>query len=145
MPAAIGAALIGELTLGATAELVVGYAVLTVGVTGLQLAAQALTSGEKRSDAQVTVRQPVAPRRRPYGQALLGGVIFALETEDYQDDNKILYRGAVHCVGPVNILQYFLDDIKTGLGSGPGGIVPDPVYQGKVVIEGHVGAESQPA
>lgn len=145
MPAAIGAALVGELALGVTAELVVGYAVLTVGVTGLQLAAQALTGGEKRSDAQVTVRQPVAPRRRPYGQALLGGVIFALETKDYQDDNKILYRGAVHCVGPVDILQYFLGDIKTGLGSGPGGIVPDAVYQGKVVIEGHIGAENQPA
>ncbi|MBL7406060.1 hypothetical protein INQ30_27485, partial [Escherichia coli] len=43
------------------------------------------------------------------------------------------------------ILQYFLGDIKTSLPSGPGGIVPDSVYQGKIVIEGHVGAPDQPA
>ncbi|MBW4976586.1 hypothetical protein KZZ08_23580, partial [Roseovarius mucosus] len=85
---------------------------------------------EKRADAQITIRQAVAPRRRVFGQAKVGGVIFALDTKPYQDDNKILYRGAVHCVGPVTILQYFLGDIKPSLPSGPGGIVPDSVYQG---------------
>jgi len=149
MPAAIGAAVIGELALGATAELIVGYAVLSVGVYGVNYAAQALFGGEKRADAQVTVRQAVAPRRRVLGQALVGGVIFVLETEEYEsaddDKAKILYRGAVHCVGPVNILQYFFGDIKTSLGSGAGGMVPDSVYQGKVVIEGHGGTEDQAA
>lgn len=145
MPAAIGAAVIGELALGATAEFVVGYAVVGVGFIGLNYAVQALFGEEKRADAQVTVRQPVAPRRRVLGQAKVGGVIFALETKEYNDTNKILYRGAVHCVGPVDILQYWFGDIKTGLGQGPGGIVPDSVYQGKVVIEGHIGSEDQPA
>ncbi|EIZ83696.1 fibronectin type III domain-containing protein [Methylobacterium sp. GXF4] len=149
MPAAIGAAVIGELALGATAELVVGYAVLGVGFIGVNYAAQALFGGEKRADAQVTVRQAIAPRRRVLGQAIIGGVIFVLETTEYDnpddDKAKILYRGAIHCVGPVTILQYYLGDVKTGLASGYGGIVPDSVYQGKVVIEGHLGADNQPA
>jgi hypothetical protein len=85
MPAAIGAALIGELALGAIAESVVGYAVLTVGLYGVNYAAQALFGDQKRADAQVTVRQPVAARRRVLGQAKVGGVIFALDTEKYND------------------------------------------------------------
>ncbi|MGX9979085.1 hypothetical protein [Methylobacterium fujisawaense] len=145
MPAAIGAALIGELALGATAELVVGYAVVTVGTMALQYGVQALLGSDKRADHQVTVRQAVAPRRRVLGQAKLGGVIFALETLKFNDTNKVLYRGAVHCVGPVQILQYWFGDVKTGLGAGSGGFVPDDVYQGKVVIEGHAGTEDQPA
>lgn len=145
MPAAIGAALIGELALGATAELVVGYAVLSVGLLGLQYGAQALQGDQKRADHQVTVRQAVAPRRRPYGRVKYGGVIFALETLPYQDQNKLLVRGAVHCVGPVAIEQYWLGDVRTGLPEGAGGIVPDHVYQGKISIEGHAGTEDQPA
>ncbi|MBA9063887.1 hypothetical protein GGQ91_003288 [Methylobacterium fujisawaense] len=145
MPAAIGAALIGELALGATAELVVGYAVVTVGTVALQYGVQALLGSDKRADHQVTVRQAVAPRRRVLGQAKLGGVIFALETLKFNDTNTVLYRGAVHCVGPVQILQYWFGDVKTGLGAGSGGFVPDSVYQGKVVIEGHAGTEDQPA
>ncbi|KTS01968.1 hypothetical protein SB2_28025 [Methylobacterium radiotolerans] len=158
MPAAIGAAVIGEVGLGSFAgasflgigaETIVGYTVISIGFAGLNYAAQALSSGDKRADAQVTVRQPVAPRRRVLGQALLGGVIFALDTMKYDnpdDDNaRVLYRGAVHCVGPAQILQYFLGDVKTSLPSGVGGIVPDSVYQGKVSIEGHNGTEDQPA
>lgn len=154
MPAAIGVAILGEVGLdavvgttiaGISAETLVGYAALTVGTIGLQYGAQALQGGEKRADQQITVRQPVAARRRVLGQALLGGVIFALETVKYNDTNKKLYRGAVHCVGPVDILQYFLGDVKTSLPAGGGGLVPDSVYQGKVVIEGHAGTEDQPA
>jgi hypothetical protein len=159
MPAAIGAAVIGgEIGLGGLAgaslfgigaETLVGYGVLAVGITGLQLAAQALQGSEKKNDAQVTIRQPVAARRRVLGQAMLGGVIFAFDTMKYDnpDDDKarILLRGAIHCVGPVTILQYYLGDVKTGLASGNGGIVPDSVYQGKVAIEGHLGADNQPA
>jgi hypothetical protein len=158
MPAAIGAAVIGgEIGLGGLAgaslfgigaETLVGYGVLGIGITGLQYVAQALQGGEKKNDAQVTVRQPVAPRSRVLGQAIMGGVIFAFDTMKYDnpdyDKAKILYRGAIHCVGPVTILQYFLGDIKTSLPSGPGGIVPDSAYQGKVVIEGFSGAEDQP-
>lgn len=145
MPAAIGAALIGELALGATAELVVGYAVLSVGLMGLQYGAQALQGDQKRADHQVTVRQPVAPRRRPYGRVKYGGVIFALETRPYGESNRILVRGAVHCVGPVAIEQYWFGDVRTGLPEGAGGVVPDRVYQGKVVIEGHPGTDDQAA
>ncbi len=154
MPAAIGAAILGEVGLeslvgttivGIGAETIVGYAAVSAGLLAAQYAAQALQGNEKRNDAQITVRQAVAARRRVFGQAKVGGVIFALDTMPYQDTNKILYRGAVHCVGPVNILQYFLGDIKTSLPSGPGGIVPDSVYQGKVLIEGHGGTEDQPA
>ncbi|MFB0491820.1 hypothetical protein ABIE45_004406 [Methylobacterium sp. OAE515] len=154
MPAAIGVAILGEVGLdaiigstiaGVSAETLVGYAALTVGTIGLQYGAQALLGGEKRADHQITVRQAVAPRRRVLGQAKLGGVIFALDTLKYNDTNKVLYRGAVHCVGPVAILQYWLGDVKTGLASGPGGSVPDSVYQGKVVIEGHAGTDDQPA
>jgi len=123
--------------------------VLGVGITGLQLVAQALQPGEKRADSQITVRQPVAARRRVLGQALVGGVIFALDTMEYDnpdDDNaRILYRGAIHCVGQVQILQYYLGDVKTSLPAGNGGVVPDSVYQGKVVIEGFPGTEDQPA
>ena len=154
MPAAIGVAILGEVGLdaiigstlaGVSAETLVGYAALTVGTIGLQYGAQALLGGEKRADHQITVRQAVAPRRRVLGQAKLGGVIFALDTLKYNDTNKVLYRGAVHCVGPVAILQYWLGDVKTGLAAGPGGSVPDSVYQGKVVIEGHAGTDDQPA
>ncbi|GAN52073.1 hypothetical protein ME121_6184 [Methylobacterium sp. ME121] len=158
MPAAIGAAVIGEIGLGGFAgasilgigaETIVGYAIITVGLYGVNYAAQALLGGEKRADAQVTVRQPVAARRRVLGQAKVGGVIFALETLKYDnpddDKAKVLYRGAVHCVGPVTILQYWLGDVKTSLGEGAGGVVPDSVYQGKVAIEGHPGTEDQPA
>ncbi|WP_070998811.1 hypothetical protein [Methylobacterium sp. C1] len=154
MPAAVGIAILGEVGLssvigttiaGVAAETLVGYAAISASLIGAQYAAQALQGSEKRADAQITIRQAVAPRRRVFGQAKVGGVIFALDTRPYQDENKILYRGAVHCVGPISILQYFLGDIKTSLPSGPGGIVPDSVYQGKVVIEGHVGAPDQPA
>ena len=154
MPAAIGVAILGEIGLdavvgttiaGVSAETLVGYAALTVGTIGLQYGAQALLGAEKRADHQVTVRQPVAPRRRVLGQAKLGGVIFALETLKYNETNRVLYRGAVHCVGPVTILQYWLGDVKTGLASGPGGFVPDRVYQRKVVIEGHDGTDDQAA
>jgi hypothetical protein len=126
MPAAIGVAILGEVGLdaiigstiaGVSAETLVGYAALTVGTIGLQYGAQ----------------------------ALLGGVIFALETLTYNDTNKGLYRGAVHCVGPVAILQYWLGDVKTGLAAGAGGSVPDSVCQSKVVIEGHAGTDNQPA
>ncbi|WP_148291124.1 hypothetical protein [Methylobacterium sp. B1] len=88
---------------------------------------------------------PGEAERRVLGQAKLGGVIFALETLKFNDTNTVLYRGAVHCVGPVQILQYWFGDVKTGLGAGSGGFVPDSVYQGKVVIEGHAGTEDQPA
>ncbi len=154
MPAAVGVAILGEVGLqsiigttiaGVAAETLVGYAAISAGLIGAQYAAQALQGSEKRADAQITVRQAVAPRRRVFGQAKVGGVIFALDTKPYQDTNKILYRGAVHCVGPVSILQYFLGDIKTSLAPGFGGIVPDAVYQGKVVIEGHAGDVGQPA
>ncbi|MEG9525949.1 MAG: hypothetical protein MIL41_09260 [Hyphomicrobiales bacterium] len=154
MPAAIGVAILGEVGLdaiigstlaGVSAETLVGYAALTVGTIGLQYGAQALLGGEKRADHQITVRQAVAPRRRVLGQAKLGGVIFALDTLKHNDTNTIMYRGAVHCVGPVAILQYWLGDVKTGLAAGPGGSVPDSVYQGKVVIEGHAGTDDQPA
>jgi len=154
MPAAIGVAILGEVGLeaiigttiaGVAAETLVGYAALTVGTIGLQYGAQALQGGEKRADHQITVRRAVAPRRRVLGQAKLGGVIFALDTVKYTETNRILYRGAVHCVGPVRVLQYWLGDVKTGLAAGPGGTVPDSVYQGKVVIEGHAGTDDQPA
>lgn len=158
MPAAIPAALIvGELALPTGASLIigssgvalVGYGIIGAGIYGLNYAAQALQGSEKRADQQITVRQSVAPRRRVLGQAKVGGVIFALETLKYDnpddDKAKILYRGAVHCVGPVTILQYWLGDVKTSLGQGAGGVVPDSVYQGKVAIEGHPGTEDQPA
>lgn len=58
MPAAIGAALIGELALGATAELVVGYAVVTVGTVALQYGAQALLGSDKRADPPWRLRCP---------------------------------------------------------------------------------------
>lgn len=58
MPAAIGAALIGELALGATAELVVGDAVVTVGTVALQNGAQALLGSDKRSDPPWRLRYP---------------------------------------------------------------------------------------
>lgn len=155
MPEAIGVALLGEigleaiagteLVLGVTTAQAVGYVALTAGTAALQYGAQALLSGEKRADHQITVRQAVAPRRRVLGQAKLGGVIFALETLKFNDTNKVLYRAAVHCVGPVTILQYWFGDVKTSLAAGSGGFVPDDVYQGKVVIEGHPGTEDQPA
>ncbi len=150
MPAAIGAAIIGELALGAIAETVVGYAVLTVGVVGLQYGAQALLGGEKRADQQITVRQAMAPRRRLLGRGKLGGVIFALETMPYSnpddDKAKVLTRGAIHCVGPIVIQEYWIGDIRTGLAAGgPGGVVPGGAYQGKVSIEGHFGEQDQTA
>lgn len=154
MPAAIGVALLGEVGLdaiigttiaGVAAETLVGYGALTVGTLGLQYGVQALLGSEKRADHQITVRQAVAPRRRVLGQAKLGGVIVALETLKFNDTNKVLYRAAVHCVGPVQILQYWFGDVKTSLAAGSGGFVPDRVYQGKVVIEGHAGTEDQPA
>lgn len=158
MPAAIPiAAVVGELALPTGASLIigssgvalVGYGIIGAGFVGLDYAAQALQGSEKRADQQITVRQPVTARRRVLGQAKVGGVIFALETLKYDnpddDKAKILYRGAVHCVGPVTILQYWLGDVKTSLGQGAGGIVPNSVYQGKVLIEGHPGTEDQPA
>ena len=154
MAEAVGIAILGEIGLdaiigstiaGVSAETLVGYAALTVGSMGLQYGVQALLGSEKRAEHQVTVRQAVAPRRRVLGQAKLGGVIFALETLKFNATNKVLYRGAVHCVGPVTILQYWFGDVKTSLGSGSGGFVPDGVYQRKVVIEGFAGTDDQPA
>jgi hypothetical protein len=155
MPAAVGAAILGEalageaIFAGITAGEIVGYTALTVGALGLQYGAQALLGGDKRNDAQITVRQAVAPRRRVLGQGMMGGVIFALETVKMagQSDDKIrtLYRGAIHCVGPVNILQYYFGDVKTSLTGQSGGIVPDSAYQGKVAIEAHTGEDYQPA
>jgi hypothetical protein len=155
MPAAVGVAILGQalagevIFAGITAGEIVGYTALTVGALGLQYGAQALLGGDKRNDAQITVRQAVAPRRRVLGQGMMGGVIFALETVKAtgQDDDKIrtLYRGAIHCVGPVTILQYFFGDVKTSLTGQAGGIVPDSVYQGKVAIEAHTGTDNQPA
>jgi len=154
MPEAIGVAILGEVGLesiagtellfGITTAHAVGYVALTAGTVALQYGVQALLAGEKRADHQVTVRQAVAPRRRVLGQAKLGGVIFALETLKFNATNKVLYRAAVHCVGPVQILQYWLGDVKTSLAAGSGGFVPDSVYQGKVVIEGHAGTDDQP-
>ncbi|KNY21600.1 hypothetical protein [Methylobacterium sp. ARG-1] len=158
MPAAVGIAVLGEVGLssvigttiaGVAAETLVGYATIVGGAAALQYGAQLLQPGQKRADSQVTVRQAIAPRRRVLGQGMMGGVIFALETMDLDDPDddkaRILYRGAVHCVGPVQILQYWLGDVKTSLGAGGGGIVPDSAYQGKVAIEGHTGEDSQPA
>ncbi len=139
MPAAIGAAVIGELALGATAELVVGYAVLSVGFYGANYAAQALLGSEKRADQQVTVQGSRWQRAaRVLGQVKVGGVIVALETLKYNDTNKILYRAAVHCVGGSRSSSIGSATSKPG-SVGPGGTVPVAVYQGKVVIEGHIG------
>lgn len=154
MPAAIGAAVLGELALdsiigttiaGVSAETLVGYAVITGGLAGLQYGAQALQGGQKRADEQITVRQAVAARRRLHGRGKLGGVIFFLDTAPFSNDRKVLFRGAVHAVGPLTVREFWLGDVRTALPPGPGGVVPDAVYQGKVSIEWHPGADPQDA
>lgn len=99
MPAVIGAAIlteIGATTLAAstTAATVVGYAVISGGFLALQQVVEALTPAQKRSDAQVTVRQAIPPRRGGHGRDKLGGAIFFLDVQ-----GGVLTRGVVHFAG----------------------------------------------
>lgn len=147
MPAAVGAAILAETALGAVvgtsaiAASVVGYAVIGGGLLALQAVVEALSPAQKRNDAQVTVRQSIPPRRRGHGREKLGGAIFFLDIQ-----GGVLFRGVVHHAGELSqIREFWLGDVRTSLAGQSGGVVPDAVYQGKVVIEAHTGAEDQAA
>lgn len=147
MPAAIGAAILAEVAAGTTlatsavAASVVGYAVISGALLAVQQIVEALTPAQKRNDAQITVRQAIPPRRAGHGREKLGGAIFFLDTQ-----GGVLTRGVVHFAGQLTqIREYWLGDVKTSLVGQAGGIVPDSVYQGKVVIDVRLGADSQAA
>ncbi|WP_342163083.1 hypothetical protein [Methylobacterium sp. SD21] len=145
MPAAIGAAILAETALGAVvgtgalAASVVGYAVIGGALLALQAVVEALTPAQKRNDAQVTVRQAIPPRRGGHGREKLGGAIFFLDVQ-----GGVLTRGVVHFAGRLSFIhEFWLGDIHTSLAPQNGGVVPDPVYQGKIAIESYVGTDDQ--
>lgn len=147
MPAAIGAAILAEVAAGTTlatsavAASVVGYAVISGALLAVQQIVEALTPAQKRNDAQITVRQAIPPRRAGHGREKLGGAIFFLDTQ-----GGVLSRGVVHFAGHLTqIREYWLGDVKASLTGQVGGVVPDAVYQGKVVIEVRLGADDQAA
>ena len=147
MPAAIGAAILAEVAAGTTlatsavAASVVGYAVISGALLAVQQIVEALTPAQKRNDAQITVRQAIPPRRAGHGREKLGGAIFFLDVR-----GGVLSRGVVHFAGHLTqIREYWLGDVKTGLTGQVGGVVPDSVYQGKVVIEVRPGSDDQAA
>lgn len=146
MPAAIGAAILAEvgataLAASTTAATVVGYTVISGGLLALQQVVEALSPEQKRSDAQITVRQAIPPRRSGHGRDKLGGAIFFLDNA-----GGVLTRGVVHHAGQISaIREFWLGDVRTSLSAQNGGVVPDAVYRGKVAIEAYPGTETQTA
>ncbi len=146
MPAAIGAAILAEVAAGTTlatsavAASVVGYAVISGALLAVQQIVEALT----RPRSATTPRSPCARRSHRAGWSWsreAGGCDF-------------LPRRAGRCAQPrcralrrspdpdPGILARRREDRPDGQ---VGGVVPDAVYQGKVVIEGSPGSDDQAA
>lgn len=149
MPVAIGAALAAEVlgtTIASTTIIgtvtvgtVVGYGLASALTLGAAYALAGLQEKAKSAPEQLTVRQPIPMRWRGHGTAKLGGALFYLQTPQ-----NVLISGRVCCVGPVSLFrEFWLNDVKTSLPPGLGGIVPDAVYKRTALIEAKPGTEDQ--
>ncbi len=151
MPVAIGAALAAEVlgsTIASTTIIgtvtvgtAVGYGIASAITLGASFALAGLQEKAKSAPEQLTVRQPIPMRWRGHGTAKLGGALFYLQTP-----SGVLISGRVCCVGPVTTFrEFWLNDIKTSLPPGLGGVIPDPVYKRTAIIDVRAGTEDQTA
>ncbi len=130
--------IIGTVTVGT----VVGYGIASALTLGASFALAGLQDKAKSAPEQLTVRQPIPMRWRGHGTAKLGGALFYLQTP-----SGVLISGRVCCVvGPVSqFREFWLNDVKTSLPPGLGGVIPDPVYKRTALIDVRFGHEDQTA
>ncbi|MGY2052966.1 hypothetical protein [Methylobacterium sp. JK268] len=154
MPVAIGIAILGAVGVsegvavgvgiaGVSLATIVGSTAIIGAGAALNVLGQALQS-QKRNPENITVKQPIGPRRRGHGQCKLGGYIFFFDVV-----NGVMVRGTLHCDGPIaEVLEVWFDDVMTGVGpttTADALVIPDARFRGTALIERHLGTVPQAA
>ena len=143
----ISIAILGAVGISATTTAVaITTTLITTALSiGLSFAAKALSPKPKSggaaadSSTMVTIREPLAPRRRVYGRMRMGGKIAYVNS-----NSGVLSMPVMLCDGPVaDIEKIYFDDIELEIDGG--GVVRNGPFATFAVVKKFLGTVGQPA